>query len=523
MSSDRPNLSGIFWGAVPAPSDERTPEAVVRQALLCIRAFEEGEVRNRRGGAPLSLMELLADLGIEEDLVYASPELVRGETLDERSLVFTIGVLVFERLTDRHPFGTTESGRLARLRRGEMGSGVNYFPSVPKQLRTILMRAMGPFPEERYRGLGAMKKELAAFVGHPSLATSSPATHEPPQARPGFFEATTTVDQPPAAKQVAFHEAKTEALGGLEELDTAPEATDEAGGKKRAFHEAKTELNDQADPRFDTTEYGPGANSVSSGEIVAPPAPRRPGPPAQPTATVVEPHQPEPAMPGDAGVGGARAHRPTHRIGAVARPGNKIAPLLYVGVGILIASVAFLIFGRAGDRGPVSPPSTEGPATVDKAAATPVVTKPVVTKPTTTKPAPSAKALPAVSAAAGRSARAATVSPPRAVSRQVASRALHGGRQVLKAIDACHLPQNGRPFRISVFAQPSGRAIRAFVAARPWLSRAMVRCIRRALPGTALGLTLRRADFVEWSFRVHPDGRYEIKLVRPKVLLGPDD
>ena len=76
------------------------------------------------------------------------------EQLDERALVFSVGVLIFEKLTGRHPFGEVGNPeRLARIRRGEMASGVNYFPIVPPGLRTVLVKAMGPFPEERWSSL----------------------------------------------------------------------------------------------------------------------------------------------------------------------------------------------------------------------------------------------------------------------------------------------------------------------------------------------------------------------------------
>jgi hypothetical protein len=188
----RQDIAGIFWSASPPESEDRTPQVVVRHALSSINAFEAGSVNSRKTGKPLSLMQLVADMGIEENLIYASPELARGEPFDERSLVFTLGVLIFERLTDRHPFGTPDNPeRVARIRRYEMGSGVNFFPSVPKELRSILMRAMGPFPEERYHDLLGLKHDLARFGGVAS-APGKPSGEK----RPKFFDAPTVVAPP---------------------------------------------------------------------------------------------------------------------------------------------------------------------------------------------------------------------------------------------------------------------------------------------------------------------------------------
>jgi hypothetical protein len=86
--------------------------------------------------------------------------------VDERSLVFSVGVLLFEKLTGRHPFGADGNPqRLARMQRGEMASGVNYFPLVPADLRVVLLKAMGPFPEERWNSLGELRGQLEVFIG----------------------------------------------------------------------------------------------------------------------------------------------------------------------------------------------------------------------------------------------------------------------------------------------------------------------------------------------------------------------
>ena len=113
----------------------------------------------------MSFLQLLRQQEQAGDLSYASPEQARGESLDERSLVFSVGVLLFEELTGRHPFGAMASGRrFARIQKCELGSGVQFFPQVPSQLRNVLMKAMGPFPEERYRSLKELRDHLERFV-----------------------------------------------------------------------------------------------------------------------------------------------------------------------------------------------------------------------------------------------------------------------------------------------------------------------------------------------------------------------
>jgi hypothetical protein len=165
------SLAERFWSIAKAtgPSananGERDPHAVARHVLGILDALAAGQVGDGLSHSTMSFLQLLRVQELAGDLSYASPEQARGESLDERSLVFSVGVLIFEELTGRHPFGAAASGRrLARIQKCELGSGVQFFPQVPAQLRNLLMKAMGPFPEERYRSLHELRVHLERFV-----------------------------------------------------------------------------------------------------------------------------------------------------------------------------------------------------------------------------------------------------------------------------------------------------------------------------------------------------------------------
>jgi hypothetical protein len=175
------SLAERFWSIAraAAPSEEegtRDPQVVVRDVLRILDLLSAGEVGDGVSQSTVSFLQLLRQQEQAGDLSYASPEQARGEALDERSLVFSVGVLLFEELTGRHPFGAMASGRrFARIQKCEMGSGVQYFPQVPGDLRSVLMRAMGPFPEERFRSLRELRGELERFANPPPPAATPPA------------------------------------------------------------------------------------------------------------------------------------------------------------------------------------------------------------------------------------------------------------------------------------------------------------------------------------------------------------
>jgi hypothetical protein len=163
-------LAERFWSlarGMEGMTDSTEPVAVVEHVLAVLDALEAGKVGADLTASTVNFLTLLRQHEVRGDLLYASPEQARGEQVDERSLVFSVGVLLFEKLTGRHPFGAEGNPqRLARMQRGEMASGVNYFPRVPGELRAVLLKAMGPFPEERWNTLADLRLQLHAFVGY---------------------------------------------------------------------------------------------------------------------------------------------------------------------------------------------------------------------------------------------------------------------------------------------------------------------------------------------------------------------
>jgi hypothetical protein len=164
-------LAERFWSLAHSAdlpdSTDPDPRAVVRHVLKILDALAAGEVGDGVSQCSLSFLALLRQHEAMGDLSYASPEQARGEGVDERSLVFSVGVLLFEELTGRHPFGRETARRFARIKKGEMGSGVQYFPQVPTELRGVLVQAMGPFPEERFASLAELRRALEAFAAPP--------------------------------------------------------------------------------------------------------------------------------------------------------------------------------------------------------------------------------------------------------------------------------------------------------------------------------------------------------------------
>lgn len=173
-------LADRFWSL--APSGRRRDEEAVEAVDALLRILE----RLRGGDSPYSLAALLQEQAARGDHAYSSPEQIATTAVTERSLVFSVGVLLFERLCHRHPFGADKKPlELVRVRRAELGSSVNYLPRLPPALRAILTRALSPLPEERFETVADFAAALAMFSAHEPRQPRLPGA-PPVQAAPGL-------------------------------------------------------------------------------------------------------------------------------------------------------------------------------------------------------------------------------------------------------------------------------------------------------------------------------------------------
>jgi len=122
----------------------------------------------------------------EGDLVggspyYMSPEQIRGDTVDRRTDVFSLGVVLYELLTDVRPFrGSTLSEITGSVLEHEPPAAHEVDATVPKALSEIAARAMLKNRDDRFSSARSLSRELRHWLEeHPQQDAEVP---EPPAA-----------------------------------------------------------------------------------------------------------------------------------------------------------------------------------------------------------------------------------------------------------------------------------------------------------------------------------------------------
>jgi tRNA A-37 threonylcarbamoyl transferase component Bud32 len=102
---------------------------------------------------------------------YMAPEVLDGRTLDFRSDVFSVGVMLYQMATGTLPFtGKNPHEVLRRVSEGKFADPRTVNRLVSDQLARVIARSLARKPEDRYPTIEAMVAELRGYAGDAGLA-----------------------------------------------------------------------------------------------------------------------------------------------------------------------------------------------------------------------------------------------------------------------------------------------------------------------------------------------------------------
>lgn len=101
---------------------------------------------------------------------YISPEQARGDVTDEKTDIYSVGVMLYEMLTGVKPFDADTPIAVALMHMqtpAKPPRSIN--DTIPKGLESIVMRAIQKDPLKRYQSASAMIKDIEEFKRNPGI------------------------------------------------------------------------------------------------------------------------------------------------------------------------------------------------------------------------------------------------------------------------------------------------------------------------------------------------------------------
>lgn len=82
---------------------------------------------------------------------YMSPEQIQGEPVDERTDIYSLGIMLYEMLTGKRPFPEDNLGKLIDLHLKEDAPDPRILiPDMPDELHSVIMKSIRKDPNERF-------------------------------------------------------------------------------------------------------------------------------------------------------------------------------------------------------------------------------------------------------------------------------------------------------------------------------------------------------------------------------------
>jgi TolB-like protein/Flp pilus assembly protein TadD/tRNA A-37 threonylcarbamoyl transferase component Bud32 len=102
-------------------------------------------------------------------VAYMSPEQAKGEEVDARSDIFSLGAVLYEMLTGQLPFkGDHEQALVYQIVNGEPEPLNKCQRDIPEDVQRVVSRALQKDPSKRYDAAAAMVDDLAKVAGAPA-------------------------------------------------------------------------------------------------------------------------------------------------------------------------------------------------------------------------------------------------------------------------------------------------------------------------------------------------------------------
>jgi serine/threonine protein kinase len=99
-----------------------------------------------------------------------SPEQIAGKCLDERTDIYSLGIVAFEMITGRKHFPNEDIDKLPEMHATqELPDPRSLRPDLPEELCRFVIRATRKNPDKRYRNFSEIISDLKPLMGRRDL------------------------------------------------------------------------------------------------------------------------------------------------------------------------------------------------------------------------------------------------------------------------------------------------------------------------------------------------------------------
>jgi serine/threonine protein kinase len=133
------------------------------------------------GISNMSLIEAEAGKGLGRLMPYCSPEQIRGEAIDLRSNLFTLGAILYEMVVGRLAFDAADPVTLvSRIENETPAAPSSVNPKIQPAVSALIMKALAKNPDERYQSARELLDDLEKCKENKKAATDTRRTAAAP-------------------------------------------------------------------------------------------------------------------------------------------------------------------------------------------------------------------------------------------------------------------------------------------------------------------------------------------------------
>ena len=151
-------------------------QGVVHQDLKPANIFMHSDGQVKIVDFGLACPQGNIDFDLPGTIFYMAPEQIEGTPVDERTDIYSLGIMVYEMLTGKRPFPEDDLGKLMDLHLTEDAPDPrSIVPDLPDELHSVIMKSIRKDPSNRYRSVSDILAELQPLADKIDLKYSCQA------------------------------------------------------------------------------------------------------------------------------------------------------------------------------------------------------------------------------------------------------------------------------------------------------------------------------------------------------------